>query len=393
MTSPDSAVRVLCYAQHLTGVGHLVRMRALARGLSRTHEVHLVDGGRPVPHDSGGSEPAAVRLPPLVRRGGDLAALEPGSSISAVLDERCRLLVAAVERMRPDVILIDHYPFSKWELEAEITGAIAGARKVNPAVRVLCSLRDVARQTRHEDADPQTYGARVLTRLAAYFDGIIVHTDPDFTRLDEHFLRCADIPVPVAYTGFVVDDASEVPPPSLRPPFAVLSCGGAAAGRAFLIAAMDAFARLAAMLGSMELIVFPGAFAERDDVDALTVAARHGRFRIQPFGPEFGTLLPHAALSISRAGYNTCAALLRAQTPAVLVPDPAMSDQGFRARRLAERGLAQVVAGEPLDAEALMAAMRSAVAHRPPRHDFDLAGVARTRALIETLEQWTRKEM
>ena len=43
------AMRVLCHAQHLSGVGHFVRMHAIASGLGRTHDVYLVDGGRRVP--------------------------------------------------------------------------------------------------------------------------------------------------------------------------------------------------------------------------------------------------------------------------------------------------------------------------------------------------------
>lgn len=47
------AVRVLCHAQHFKGIGHFVRMHAIARGMSEAHDVYLVDGGRPVPRRPG----------------------------------------------------------------------------------------------------------------------------------------------------------------------------------------------------------------------------------------------------------------------------------------------------------------------------------------------------
>ena len=34
-------MRVLCHAQHFKGIGHFVRMHAIARGMSEAHEVYL----------------------------------------------------------------------------------------------------------------------------------------------------------------------------------------------------------------------------------------------------------------------------------------------------------------------------------------------------------------
>ncbi len=142
-------MRILCYAQHLSGVGHFVRMHTLARGLSRTHEVYLVDGGRPVPRSGDAGEITLLPLPALFAiRGASRRRLRPAHRLRTVLAARARALAAAVERIRPDVVLVDHYPFSKWELEDEIAGAIDTARRANPAVRVLCSLRDIAPRTR-----------------------------------------------------------------------------------------------------------------------------------------------------------------------------------------------------------------------------------------------------
>jgi predicted glycosyltransferase len=375
-------VRILCHAQHLSGVGHFIRMHALACGLSRRHEVHLVAGGRPVPRAPDPADLRLLSLSPLARSGGRLIALEGGVPVAAVLADRAGALARAVEQIRPDAVLIDHYPFSKWELEGEIDATIEAARRCNPAVRVLCSLRDVVRQTRYEKADRAAYEERVLAALRSRFDGILVHADPSFTRIEEHFERAGDLPVPVAYTGFVVAPSA---PAAVSPPrqtHAVLSCGGGSGALAFLLAAAAAFRRLAdeGAVGSMQLVVFTGTFARASDLEAL--AEERGPIRIRPFGPEFAAALAGSALSISRAGYNTCAALLRSRTRAVLAPDPAMSDQESRAQRFAQLGLAQIVDGDPPAVDVLAAAIRAALAGPPPRHDFDLEGIAHAEALI-----------
>jgi predicted glycosyltransferase len=370
-------------------------MHALACGLNAAgHQVHLVEGGRPVPHARDSAEPQAVRLSPLARFGGTLVALGSTAPVRSVIEDRARELARAVERIRPDVFLIDHYPFSKWELDLEIAAAIDAGRACNPAVRILCSLRDITRQTRYEEADSLSYEERILAQLGARFDGILVHADPAFTRIDEHFARGGDFPVAVEYTGFVthpltsgIQDSAEV---SAEGPYAVLSCGGGAGSFAFLRAAMEAFRRLAGggALGSMHLIVFPSAAADASELEALETLAGDGPFRIRRFGPEFERCLHASALSISRAGYNTCAALLRSRTRAVLAPDPVMSDQEFRAKRFVELGLATVVEGSPPDVGALMSAIQTTLTSAPPRHGFAIDGVARTRALVETVNTW-----
>jgi predicted glycosyltransferase len=168
-----------------------------------------------------------------------------------------------------------------------------------------------------------------------------------------------------------------------------VSCGGGSSALAFLRAAIAAFRRLAGegAGGLRHLVVFAGAFVAPADLQALEAAAERAPIQIRRFGPEFDALLDGGALSVGRAGYNTCAALLRSRTRAVLAPDPVMSDQERRARRFADLGLARIVEGDPPGAEALGAAMRAALAGPPPRHDLDLDGLARTPALVA---EWDR---
>lgn len=376
-------MRVLCYAQHLTGVGHFVRMAAIARGLADGHEVLLVDGGRAVPRAEAG--PPRLVLPALHRGADGLAAVD--GSLADALVERGRRLARGIADFRPDVVLIDHYPFSKWELEAEILAVVAAARRVDPRVLVLCSLRDIAPKTAHErPSGGRTYEAEVAARLAATFDGVLVHADPAFTRFEEHFAAADGLPVPLHYTGFVATDAPSEGVAAAPPPYAVLSCGGGARGLPFLLAAMGAFDRAAAdgIVDGLQLRVYAGLFVTPEEEAALRAAVTPAVVLVR-FTPDFGRVLGASALSISRAGYNTTVQLLQARVPAVVVPDPRMSDQPPRARRLAARGLASVVEGDPPDGDALVAAIGAALARPRVEHDLDLAGVAGTRAVVERL--------
>ncbi len=133
----------------------------------------------------------------------------------------------------------------------------------------------------------------------------------------------------------------------------------------------------------MPLVVFPSPFLGDADAEALRIATQDGPFRVSRFSPDFAGWLRGSALSISRAGYNTTVELLQSRVRSVLAPDPEMSDQGPRARRMAELGLATVVEGNPCDETAMAMAIQEAFARPRPRHQLNLDGVAGTRTVIE----------
>ena len=216
--------------------------------------------------------------------------------------------------------------------------------------------------------------------LDAHFDGVLVHADPAFVRFEAHFARAAELPVPWRYTGFVGV------PPSPRwatstESYAVLSCGGPAA-MPFLRAAVSGFRRAA--VGDMRLLVFPDPETAAAGGDVLAVAG-DDRVGVCGFTSEFASRLAGSALSVSRAGYlDPTVDLLHAGVPAVVVPDPRMSDQHARARRLAELGIATMVEGDPPSPEAIAAGSRGRsgrhghAAARPGRRGdhADAAGAA-----------------
>jgi predicted glycosyltransferase len=359
-------------------------MHAIARGMSEAHEVYLVDGGRPVPRRPGLIE--LIPLPRLVRVAGRIGGLGTDAPVASLIEQRIGVLTQVVERIRPDVILVDIYPFSKWEVEEEITRMIAVARRLNTRVRVVTSLRDIVPMTLHEAAPPGLYEAGVLSRLAS-FDAILAHGDPTFARIEDYFDRAADIPIPVHYTGFVAGTPTPLAGTPEPGSYAVLSCGGNTASLAFLLNSIEAFRGLRAggALGSMSLFVFPSPDASAADVATLSAATCDGPFRLCEFTPDFDAWLAGSALSISRCGYNTAVQLLQARVRSVLVPNPDNSDQPPRARRLAKLGLAAVIEGAAPPVEAIATAIEEAMAQPSVEHALDLDGVAVTQRMLEEL--------
>jgi len=387
-------VRVVCHSQHLTGIGHHVRMHAIAAALAGAHEVHLVEGGRPVPRPARPDEPERIVVPVLLRTPGGELVGATGEDAAAVLAARARVLADAVTAIRPDVVLIDHYPFSKWELRDEIDAAVDAARAANAGVKVVCSLRDIAPQTRHEQVAATVYADEVARRLAERFDALLVHADPAWSRLADHFEAAAALALPVRATGYVVE-------PTLAPrdgelpaePFVIASAGGLRATE-FLAAVIRAHAQVVTTAPGMprSLHVFAPAGADDTELGQLVDQAVSDHVVVHPFSTRFEAWLDAATVSVSRAGYNTCAASVRSPAAVVLVPDPRLSDQTLRARRFADAGVA--ISVESPDAappvEVLAAAMAAALVRRgvdPAGAPVPVAvdGAAVTVALLERL--------
>jgi predicted glycosyltransferase len=386
--------RIVLYSQSLSGAGHFVQTYEIARALASAHDVYLVDGGRPIPRAPARHPMSRLPLPRLYRAQGALAPVDRDQSLAAIMEERRRALRAGVERICPDVLLIEHFPFSKWELEDEIVRLIGDARVARPEVKVVCSLRDIPPGSvdRPLSAEYQDYVRRTLEQ---HFDLLLVHSDPRFIRLEDHIPWAPAIPIPLVYSGYVSEklegQGTETREPGAGNGHVIVSTGGASR-LALLGDTIEAWRQLErrGAIGGRRLIVFLPPFARPDELDGLARAgnghaARNGSIRLEPFTADFLPWMAGADLSISQAGYNTCANVLETRARSILVPNPSMYDQPPRARRLAERGLTRALDAARLDADGLAAAILAALSGPPPVHDLDLDGARRTREALEQL--------
>jgi predicted glycosyltransferase len=374
-------LRVLLHAPHLSGVGHHVRMREIARAMATHHDVAFFGGGRAVP----GDWPAAVRylpVPGLHRAPPGLAPLAPGAILAATLGARIDAIRRAVASLEPDIVVIEHYPFSKWELAAEFEALIDAARRAGPQVRVVCSVRDIPRQTRHEACTPAEWAGRVQAALEERFDALLVHGDAALTPLADALPTAAGLRVPVLYTGLV---SEPVPPgatagaPAGGDRYVLASIGGGADAAGLLDLCRDAWERPQPAQRSVRDLVLCQGLGDGEP------PAPGGGIRTLPFSGDFLRYLARADLSVSYAGYNTCTNLLATRVRAVVVPNPRMSDQAARAEVLARLGVARVLAADGLTAAGLAEAMVDALEGPRPEHGMTLDGADRTVRLLEQL--------
>jgi predicted glycosyltransferase len=362
MTQPR--LQIVCYVAGLTGLGHYTRMATIAAELATRHDVIVLNGGRGAPDVVPFTR---VDLPALPVVHGRVQVPGPDH---ACWPDRAGVIARTVQATPPDVLLVEHYPFSKWELGPEIELLLTAARAADPATMLLASVRDIVGRTRREQIDELAYSDEVLARMES-FDGLLVHGDPALVPLAASFPATDRLPVPVHHTGYVVDPRARAGMGGEPDGGVLVAAGGGAEQSGFLAAARAAAAELGP--DSVPSTVFRGPFA--DDGDGSAVAADGSR-------GAYLDAMRNSAAAVTRAGYNTTVELWAAGVPTVLVPDRRMSDQVRRAEAFASRGAGIVVdeAELPTLAGQLRDRLADSVAHRGV---IDTGGARRTREIVE----------
>jgi predicted glycosyltransferase len=305
-------VKILHYTQYVFGIGHLFRSMAIDRALAPL-TVDLVTGGAGVP----------IPMPDNVRHHA-MPAIRMDENYGSVLAvdgelentwrERESMLLDLFRDLEPDVLLIEMFPFGRRVFARELLPLLECNRRRPRPAAVLCSVRDILVGKN----DQAKFEKRVLDWLNPWFDGVLVHSDPDLVRLDLTFSRVADIACPVWYTGYVAEGPTLPDRAAARkalglPPGGTIILASAGSGT-IIRDLLDPIMEAAILLGDRlphKLIMFTGPNAPLEERRRLQDRSRaHPDATVQEFTPRFPDHVLACDLSVSRGGYNTTMNLL-----------------------------------------------------------------------------------
>lgn len=374
------------YVQHLLGVGHLKRAALLARAMQREGlAVTVVLGGPDVPGVNFDGC-ARILLPPVRAADASFKTLldAAGQPISSEWQEhRAARLQAEFDALRPDLLLIELFPFGRLQFRFELLPLLESARAAAHRPAIVSSVRDALVHQK----DPQR--RRLMVSLAAqWFDRILVHGDCDLLPLTETLPEAADIAEKITYTGYVVDDDDAVAAQAAASESGrgevLVTAGGGAVGESLLRAALKA--RPLTTLARRVWRLITGPNLSTAVFDDLAWPAPDGVV-VERWRNDLPILLRNCAVSISQAGYNTVMDVLQAGARAVVVPfaEAGETEQMVRANRLATHGLLTVVDPRRLSAKLLAQAIDQAAAGEPPTMPFDVTGAATTARLLREM--------
>ena len=372
--------RLMIYVQNLLGIGHLRRAAGISRAaVERGFDVRFVSGGFPI-KDLNIGEARFYQVPPVRSLDGDFKTLvdENNNEITNLWrDKRRKLLLDLFEKIQPQILLTELFPFGRRQFRFELIPLLTKARDTKSCSQVVCSMRDIlVTKPRHDR------NLEIVETLENYYQKILVHGDRKVISLAETFPLEPRISHLIEYTGYVLtpghigdtgrDGAGEI----------IVSAGGGAVGYATL-------PKIFKLRNEVSVSDFPWRFVTGPHMPLEVFKELKRKETKDTFvernRPDLPAVISRAKLSISQAGYNTIAEIMDAGTPAVVVPYEGgiETEQRLRSDLLAKRSLLQIVDENELTVKNLDNAIHQALNIEPVKKlDINLDGARHTAHLL-----------
>lgn len=376
--SGSLAPKALFYVQHLLGIGHIARASRIASAMKDDgFDVTVITGGLPVPGFPADGI-SVIALPPVVASNAGFSGLadrEGQPANETFLSCRRDRLLEIFHRLKPDMVIIEAFPFGRRQMRFELIPLIEAIESSLPRPKLITSVRDIVQQRTKPGRNEET-----VALVRAHFDCVLVHGDENFVPLSCSFPLAEEIADRIVHTGLV----AAPPAPAITQKFdIVISAGGGAVGAALVHSALGA----ARQHARHKWCVIAGPNLPETDFQKL-LQDSPPNVDVVRFRNDFPSLLRGAEVSVSQAGYNTVCDLLQAGCRAILVPFTrgGETEQAVRAQRLEEMGLAITISEDCLDVQVLSDAISAALENpRPPMTALDLDGARKTACYLRSL--------
>lgn len=371
--------RILFYCQSSLGIGHTIRSLRIAEGLSQSFEVHFLSGGELIPDLQVPKGINMIHLPAITSDAEftTMYPAEQGLSLEQTFSRRCDIMLETCERLSPEIVLVELYPFGRGQFSAELKPLLKHAR--SRGSRIVCSLRDILVERR----DQQAYEQKVVKRMNRFFDLLLVHSDPAFQSLHDSFSRLNDIQAELVYTGYVVPQIQQESVSTSKT--IIASIGGGRFGHELAEAVVRSAPLLAGRI-QHNILLYTGPFCPQQITDQLQDLARgHDNIQVEKFTPDLHQKIAGAALSISMGGYNTTMNVLATGVRSMMMgcTNNGGMDQVVRVEKLGQLGIVDVIQAQDLEPARFAEKITRCLQRSPVRSTINLAGVATTRRSLQ----------
>ena len=192
----------MIYVQNSYGSGHLRMALNLAEELIKVHEVMIVYGGFDVPFKI----PSKINFQQLLgliddesRKG--LKVINSSYSLEYVKETRVKNVLMLFEYFKPDILIVEHFPFGRNNFRFEIMPLLDIAKQND--VKIFGSFRGIIGK--------KVDFEQLKNDLENYFEKVFVHTDPEITDLKDEIGESdfKNIEDKILYTGYVVSLVQE----------------------------------------------------------------------------------------------------------------------------------------------------------------------------------------
>jgi predicted glycosyltransferase len=347
--------KIMFYCQYLSGMGHLVRSTEIVRSLVKDFKVYFINGG---PVIEGFEMPPGVeiiRLPALWLEDGQFTVGNSSLSVDQVKEFRKKLLISEFDRIQPDCLITEFFPFGRHKLFFELIPFVEHIKATSPNTKIACSLRDVI--GKDSDAEEEQ---TICNLMNSYFDLLLFHSDPNFQTFPESFSRHQDIKSNIIHTGFVTQaptlnhiDINQLWGANSSKDIRILvSVGGGRIGYELLETVLEASSIFDRNI-PYTIKIFTGPFMADEKVEKLKqFTYNKDKVSIETFTPHLLAYMKTADVSISLSGYNTTMNILSTGVNAIVVPighENQDKEQLIRTQKLQKIGAIDFIHPEDLE--------------------------------------------
>ncbi|MEM7069333.1 MAG: glycosyltransferase [Pseudomonadota bacterium] len=371
--------RVFFYVQHLWGVGHVYRATRIARGMAKAGlDVHLVWGGTQIE----GFDFTGVTvhyLPPVRTQDASFSQLlHANGEVFTRQDEqnRAEILLNLFKELSPQVVMTEAYPFGRRQMRFELLPLLEAIREAPNRPILVASIRDIMQEDRKEKRVAESNQL-----INENYDLVLVHGDQNMIRIEDTLQGAEGFIDKVRYTGLVTPDLPIEPIELQYESDVLVSVGGGAFGQDLTRTAFQAISHCKNF--PYNWLLAAGTELSHKDYSHLKENCPDG-MRIVRQIPDLVGAMKSARVSVSHAGYNTVADIMRAECASVLYPYTGgrETEQLRRAQIMAQAGIAEVVMPEALDAHSLAEAVDRASEMQLGEITYDLDGAYRTAEIL-----------
>jgi predicted glycosyltransferase len=348
--------KIMFYCQYLSGMGHLVRSSEIVRSLVKEFQVYFINGGPKIEGFEMPPEVELIRLPALWLEDGKFTVGDSELSVEEVKEIRKKQLIAEFDRVKPDCLITEFFPFGRHKLLFELIPLVEHIKSTSPTTKIACSLRDVI----GKESDPEEED-NICNLMNKYFDLLLFHSDPNFQTFTDSFPRHQEIKSIVTHTGFVTQPAiiNEANidnlwgRENLENAKILVSIGGGRIGHELLETIVEARSILDKEMPHI-IKIFTGPFMPESKVIKLKKAAfNKNNIQIKTFTSNLIGYMKTADISVSLSGYNTTMNILSTGVRALVVPighENQDKEQLIRTTKLEALGIVDFIHPQDLDA-------------------------------------------
>lgn len=380
------------YCQYLSGIGHLVRSTEIVRSLVKEFQVYFINGGPPIEGFEMPPQVETITLPALWLEDGNFTVAD-NCNVEDIKEIRKNQLIAAFDRIQPDCLITEFFPFGRHKLLFELLPLVEHIKSTKPETKIVCSLRDVIGKV----SDPQEEET-ICYLMNKYFDLLLFHSDASFQAFAETFFRHQDIKCEITHTGFItqtpktnysnVQDLWGKKNPAAAK--ILVSVGGGRIGYELLEAVVEASVLVEKSINH-KIQIFTGPFLPEDKFLKLQQAAiNRDNVNISRYTSHFIAYMKTADVSMSLSGYNTTMNILSTGVRAIVVPlghNNQDKEQLVRTQKLEKLGIVEVLHPENLEpahvANIFVTSLNKSLV--TSQRFFNLKGADNTTAVLQKL--------